>query len=109
MIMISQEELTKKAQDLASKLGFKVHPLSFTDSEGNQVIGFMREPTRQAKLSAMDDMMKSPTQAGETILNACLLVDHSDAKILNDDDVYVSATMDCLSILKIYQNDLKKK
>jgi hypothetical protein len=106
---MQQNELNQKAQTLSDDLGFKVHPLSFTNGDGQQIIGFLREPTRSAKLSAMDDMMKSPSQAGETILNACLLVEHSDSRILTDDDVYVSATMDCLSILKVYQNDLKKK
>jgi hypothetical protein len=106
---MTTEQLNEKAQALASELGFKVHPLAFTNGEGQQILGFLREPTRSAKLSAMDDMMKSPSQAGETILNACLLIEHSDPRILSDDDVYVSATMDCLSILKVYQNDLKKK
>lgn len=106
---MTHEQLTEKAQTLTSELGFKVYPLSFTNGDGHPIIGFLREPTRSAKLSAMDDMMKSPSQAGETILNACLLTEHSDPRILTDDDVYVSATMDCLSILKVYQNDLKKK
>lgn len=107
--MKSQEELQKMADAFSSEMGVKVYPLSFTDANDKQVIGFLKEPSRQAKLAAMDDLMKSATQAGETILNACLIAEKSDPRILSDDDVYVSATMDCLTIIKVYQNDVKKK
>jgi hypothetical protein len=110
MNQLTTEQINEKAEQIAKELGVKVYPLSFKDKEGNQIIGFIREPNRATKMVALDKMfMQSPTLAGETVLDTSLIKEHSDPRITEDDSCFLGAVTFCIGLIEAYQNEVKKK
>lgn len=104
------EEIQAKADALTQELKVPVTPLCFTTKSGEQVVGFVKEPNRSIKLAAIDKMMQqSPTLAGEMIVENCLIEEHSDSRILSDDNLFVSAVLAVVPLIEAYQNEVKKK
>lgn len=113
MEKLSIEQIQNKAEELSKRESCKVHPICFTTDQDEQVIGYVREPKRQAKFAALDEMMKSTTGCGETLLMSSIIKEESDPRITSlkpeDDALFMSACMECLRFVKMYSDDLKKK
>lgn len=103
------QQATDKAVSLSEKYGCKVHPLVFTNPDGITAVGFVREPPRMTKLAALDELQKGLSSAGRMILESCLLKEESDARLLEDDDFYASAVTACCTLIRVFENQLKKK
>jgi hypothetical protein len=100
------EEIAAKAAELSVRENAKVTPLCFTNDEGEQVIGFVKEPNREAKMVALNDVLKmNMADAGRTVLDCGLLKEDSDPRILSDDKMYMSACVACFSIVSITSNE----
>jgi hypothetical protein len=108
---MTEEEIIAKAAELSAKLLVPVTPLSFT-VKSEQIIGFITEPKRQAKFAAIDELMRSPSGAGEMLLKACLIKEESDTRLYSDlpenDDIVISASLECLKFISAYSNEIKK-
>lgn len=108
---MTQEEILAKAAELGASLGCSVRPFAFTH-KGKQIVGFLREPSRDVKMSAMDKVFSgSIMKAGEEILRVCLL-DQSSPEILSNDTendvVFITSCRQAANMLEIYSNELKK-
>jgi len=118
--MMTAQEIQAKADELtameilsvAKKAGEKVYAIAF-NIEDDQVVGYLREPRRQTKMAAWDMMAKGKaTEAGEVILTASLIPEYSDQRLLSldsaNDDIYLSACIECIGFVKVYGSDIKK-
>lgn len=102
-----------KAEELSIKHNCKVNPFIFKTEDGD-IIGYLKEPERLLKLRVIDMLnMGQHTASGDAILQACLIKEESDPRILsespNDDMVYIGAVMHAQELVKYYTNQFKKK
>jgi len=105
--ILTVEQINEKAAELSTREGVKVTPLCFTDANDNQIVGYIKEPNREAKMVALNEVMKMDmADAGRTILDSSLLVADSDPRILSDDTMYLSACTACFKFVSILQNQM---
>jgi hypothetical protein len=84
----------------------QVYPLSFTTKDGEFVVGYVREPKRQAKMVAMSQyLQRNLLEAGETVFTTSLLSNESDTRLNSDDNLYLAACTACVTILEFYANE----
>jgi hypothetical protein len=107
----TKEQIAAKAAELEKRENRKVYPFAFETKEGEQIVGYMLEPNRQAKMACIDEMTKSITVAGSKLLEACLLKNDSDPRISSDkpedDAIYISAALNCMQFMQTYTDTLK--
>ena len=104
------EEIQAKADELSKKLGVNVLPIVFVDEDTNeQIVGYIKEPTRIVKLRAMDKAMTSPMTASAELLESVLIRDQSDTRIDTVDKYYMGATVEAFKTVEISVNSFKKK
>lgn len=99
-----------KAEVLSEKEGKKVTAIVLGDS--GEFVGFIREPKLQAKKAAFDKIAtESMADAGEVILTTSLITEESSPEFVlgRNDDVYLSACIACIKLVKVYHNASKKK
>jgi hypothetical protein len=111
---MTNEEILIKADELSQREGCKVHPLVFMAEDDEQIIGFVREPMRIVKQRALDAaIQKGATVAAGELLDAILIKDASDSRIYSEapenDKYYLGASMGCMDLIKISQQQFKKK
>ncbi|HWB93502.1 MAG TPA: hypothetical protein VG605_16695 [Puia sp.] len=108
---LTNEEIKEKADKLADQLGFGVFPICFIEA-GEQIIGFVKEPSRLQKIAVMDKAMMGGYSAAEEILKEVVLKEHSDLRILSEkpehDKIYIGAVMAVYDRIKFSTNTLKK-
>lgn len=107
-----RKEVEAKAEELSKKLEIKIHPLLFMP-EGEEIVGFMKEPNREFKKICIDLFYKGQTtEAGSLILEAMLIKEESDERILSEkpehDYIYLGALMEAIGIVKYIANAIKK-
>jgi hypothetical protein len=110
--MLTQEEIQLKAETLTEQRRVKVYPI-IVDAKGEQIVGYIEEPKRQAKYAAMNELAKKDVAtAGELILDACLIKEESDKRLYSQnaehDSIVIGAAMACLKLVEVYEADLKK-
>lgn len=110
--MLTQEQINEKADLLSQQRQVKVYPI-IVDAKGEQIVGFIEEPKRQAKYAAMNELAKKDVAtAGELILEACLIKEESDKRLFSQssehDSIVIGAAMACLKLVEVYEADLKK-
>jgi hypothetical protein len=103
-----------KAAELTEQLGVKVHPLVFKDeATGQDIIGFIKEPSRQVKYAVLDKSMQGAFSAASEMLEAILIKEHSDPRIYSeraeDDQFNLGASMAAFQLVKLSANVAKKK
>ncbi|RYD57288.1 MAG: hypothetical protein EOP56_08235 [Sphingobacteriales bacterium] len=111
---IANEEIVARAQELSTLYKVKVHPFVFVEPETQeQIIGYIKEPSRVVKVYAMDKMVLQPATAGMDLLEACLLKAESDPRIYSEapeyDKFYLGAVSFATNMVTLSQNQLKKK
>lgn len=111
---MTNEEIQAKAGELSQRENCTVHPLVFMTDEDEQIVGFVREPLRIVKQRALDAaIQKGATVAAGELLEAILIKDASDSRIYSEapenDKFYLGASMGCMELIKISQQQFKKK
>lgn len=103
-------EAQKKADALSIKFNCKVLPIVFHDEEtGEDVIGFIKEPSRMVKLRVMDKAMTAPVTASAELFDSIFIEEESDKRFLSDDRFYLGATMEAFKTVEMAVNTFKKK
>jgi hypothetical protein len=106
-------QVKEKAEKLSQLHGCNVTPLVFKDGE-DSIIGFVKEPPRIVKQRALDAVMQkgAVTAAGE-LMEAMLIKEESDQRLYVDrpeyDKFYLGASMACMELVKVSQEQFKKK
>jgi hypothetical protein len=110
---LTQEEIEAKASELKEQLKVDVHPLVFQTGEGDQVVGYIKEPDRMVKLRVLDKGMISPVSAAAELFEVIMIKDASDPRIWGEkpefDKFYLGAVIACYDLIKLSVNTFKKK
>lgn len=120
MATMTQEEIKAKAVALSQQIGKPVKAIALQISADDVCVGFVREPSRQAKIVAVGAVTRihssgagvNPVDMGMPLLESGFLAEHSDARmnpIGGVDDIVISAALQCADMLQIYTDGLKKK
>jgi len=108
-----KKEAEEKAVKLSEQLGSKVTAHIITTEKGEHIVGFFKEPNRMTKMYALDMASQSLSQANDMLLNACLIKEESDHRILEDkpenDAIYLSFNMYASTLVQLYNLNLEKK
>lgn len=110
---MEQSEYEIKAEELSKTHGCKVRPIIFKDDETSEdVVGYVKEPSRLVKIRVMDKLVTSPITAAAELLDIILLKDDSDPRIYSEkpenDKYYLGASLAAVSLVQL-SNDLFKK
>ena len=111
---MTNEEISKKADELTQREGCKVHPLVFMAENGDEVIGYVKEPIRIVKQRALDAAItKGATVAAGELLESMLLRADSDPRLYSErpehDSIYLGASLACMELIRVSQDMFKKK
>jgi len=107
-----QKEAEQKASELSTQLNAKVIPFVFAvlGSEGEYVEGFLKEPSRQIKTMYLDKVGSIGLgSAASQLLEMCLLKEHSDKRVVDEDVYWFGACGLVSEIVQAANNQLKKK
>ena len=102
------KQAEQKAEELTQAVGRKVTPLVF-GSEDDLVIGYIKEISRIAKLRILDSALVGGFSACESLVDDCLLREGDYAKIIADDVYYIGVVNEINNMVKVAQNQFKKK
>jgi hypothetical protein len=117
-IKTTKEIVEAKAIALAEEYKcFKVHPIVFkadpNDPNSEEIIGYIKEPSRMAKMAVMDKSVIGGYGACEEILDSVLIKEHSDPRFSSEsqefDDIHMGLVMAVYNLIKFKTNTLKKK
>ncbi len=104
------KKVEEKAQELSLKLNCTVLPIVFLDEETDEeIVGYIKEPSRVVKLRVMDKAMTSPVTAASELFESVFLADDSDKRIMSEDKYYLGATMEAFKTVEMAVNTFKKK
>jgi hypothetical protein len=104
------DKIEQQAQDLSVKLNCQVLPIVFHDEETNQdIVGFIKEPSRVVKLRVMDKAMTSPVTAAAELFESVFIAEASDARFLTEDKFFLGGTMEAFKTVEMAVNTFKKK
>lgn len=110
---MEQNLIEEKAESLSRLHNCKVIPIVFKDGD-NDIVGYVKEPPRIVKQRALDAVMQkgAVTAAGE-LMEAMLIKEESDERLYVEkpeyDKFYLGASMACMDLVKVSQDQFKKK
>lgn len=109
----TKEIMEEKAEEIKERLGlYKVYPLLFIEN-GEEIKGYMKEPSRQAKIAIMDKSVMGAYSAVDEILPSVIIKEESDPRILSEnpahDRIYMGALMAVYDRIRYSTNEAKKK
>lgn len=111
-------DLVKRAAELkVEHNGAEIEPLLFLDPKdavnGQPIVGFLKEPNRATKANIGDQILKSHFMGNMVALQACLLTEISDKRLLSQDRDYdaviFAAGEKAAAFVKISIDLIKKK
>ena len=108
-----EAEAEKKAKKLSEQMGCDVITHTVIDSKGEPATAYFTLPNRFTKMHAIDLANQSLSQSGDMLLNACLIKEESDKRILDDkpenDSIYLAFNMYASTLVEIANLNLQKK
>ena len=97
---------------LSKELGKEVYVYTFETEDKEEIVGFMKDPDRLVKMRALDMSLQSWTSAANILLETCLIKEHSDPRILDEnpdnDKIYFGFLMKANELVKFYSEKQKK-
>jgi hypothetical protein len=95
------EEMNIKAAELSKEFGVTVHAICFMGPDKENIVGFIKEPSRIVKYRFLDKAMSGPMSAAVELLEALL--------IKKDSDLYnIGAATSCAALINVSTDMLKK-
>lgn len=117
-----EKSVEKQAEEKALQLTeeykrsgvYKVHAIVFKDeASGDDITGFVKEPSRMAKAAVLDKALMGSISAVEEILDSVLIKEHSDPRMSSEsqehDSIHFGLVMAVYNLIKFKSNTLKKK
>jgi hypothetical protein len=110
---LTPEQIEEKRLELEKQLNTEVVAGCIEDSKGNQIVGYIKHPSFEYKMKALDKSAQSFTGASRMLLEGNLIKEASDPRILNEQyengKVKLSFMTICSNLCGIYDDQLKKK
>jgi hypothetical protein len=104
----TQKKLSLKEKEaLKAKYG-EVFELNVYVSSDDTATAYLRKPSRAILGAVMSKINSDPLFANELLLKNCILREESDPRILEDDEVFISAMNSLEGLVQVYKSDLKK-
>ena len=108
------QQINDKADHLTAIHKVKVHPIVFREAiDSEPIVGYIKEPSRQAKLAVMDKSMVNPFSASQEIVDYFLIKEESDKRIWDEnpdnDKYYIGACKVAFDMVTLSINQFKKK
>lgn len=104
----SAEIAKERAAELSKELNTIVHPLVFKGEDGEDIIGYFREPNRMQKIAIMDKSIMGSFSASAELYEILLLKEHSDHRLYSDrpehDKYYMGGAMEVNNSIKFSLN-----
>ena len=86
----------------------EVFRLNVYISEEDVATAYLKKPTRAILGAVMSKMSTDPMLANEILLRNCIIPDLSDSRILDIDEIFISAIDSLDGLVNVYRSDLKK-
>jgi hypothetical protein len=100
------------AAELSKKYNTTVQPIVFVKDE-EEIIGFIKTPSRMVKMRCMDEAVRGTLTAASTLFDAILLIEESDKRFSSgkseDDDIYFGGALAAFGTIEILVDVFKKK
>ena len=110
---LTTEQIEAKRLELQQQLQTDVVAGCVEDANGNQVVGYIKHPSFQYKMKALDKSAQSFTGASKMLLEGNLIKEASDPRILDEyyenGKIKLSFMTICSNLCGIYEDTLKKK
>lgn len=112
--MLTNEQITEKAEELSKIHGCPVHPYVFTNTvTQDQVIGYYKEPPLAVQAKIGDVCASMPISAGMEVLDSYIIKEESDSRLydkkLENKAYYFGLAVELSDIVKLAINQFKKK
>ena len=109
---LSFEQIEKIKSDLSKEHNKEVYVHVFETEDGEQIIGFLKDPDRLVKMRALDMSLQSWTNSADILLRSCLIESVSSPRILKEeaenDKIYFSFLLKANELVKFYSEQQKK-
>jgi hypothetical protein len=110
---LTAEQIEEKRLELQKQLNTEVVAGCIIDSKGNQIVGYIKHPSFEYKMKALDKSAQSLMGAWLMLLESHLIKEASDPLILDEryenGKVKLSFMTICNRLSGIYEDTLKKK
>ena len=106
---MTKEEVKTKAAEIATRLGCKVIPIMVTDSEGNQIVAYFKQPNFASIMYSQECILsdKDKLKGAEHLLTF-IIDEESDPAYKSDDLLRASLMFAIFKAIKPYDDELKK-
>lgn len=113
-LQAAQEKAVELTEEYKSKGVFKIHAIVFHDeTTGEDIVGFVKEPSRAAKMAVMDKAVMGAFSVVEEILDSILLKDQSDPRMFSEsqefDSIHMGLVMAVYKLIEFKTNTAGKK
>lgn len=99
--------LAKDTEVLKAKYG-EIFELNVYVSPDDIATAYLKKPTRAILGAVMSKINSDPMFANELLLKNCIIREESDMRILDDDEIFISAMNSLDGLVHVYKSDLKK-
>ncbi len=110
---LTLEQIEEKRLELQKQLNTEVVAGCVEDSKGSQIVGYIKHPSFDYKMKALDKSAQSFTGASKMLLEGNLIKEASDPRILDEryenGKVKLSFMTICSNLCGAYDDQLKKK
>jgi len=86
----------------------EVFELNVYISDEDVAVAYLKKPSRQILGAVMSRISSDSMHANEILLRNCLIREVSDMRVLDDDEVFISAISSLDGLVNVYKSDLKK-
>lgn len=110
-----EAEVEAKRLELQVKLKKQVYSYMIQVDDDDWAIAYIQEPHRLTKMRVLDmlAMQQGMSEAGQILLESSLIQEESDKRILNEnpenDALFLTMITNCIELIKVYSDVLKKK
>lgn len=109
---LTVEQIEEIKINLSKELSKDITAHVFETENGEQIVGFFKDPDRLVKMRALDMSLQSWTNSADVLLRSCLIEKYSDERILKDgseyDKIYFSFLLKANELVQFYSEKQKK-
>lgn len=114
VLQAAHETAEQLTEEYKLKGVYKVHPIVFHDEKtGEDIVGYVKEPSRSAKMAVMDRAALGAYSVVEEILDSILIKEKSDPRMFSEDQandsIHMGLVMAVYKLIEFKTNTASKK